>query len=308
MLNEPKTIKQFCDELRVSGCATADDVLVLRRIVMADGQLDRGEVEVALATDRKLVDRSSEWVWWLREIIVDHLFGIGMTRPELSSEQANWLLAAVQPLNGNDSRARLEVLVRVVETASLMPDVFYHSVLRALAAAVIDNQHHQDQETVICADDAAQIRRVLYASAGDGNFSISRLEAEFLFELNDRTSESGNSPEWTQLFVQAINNHLMASFGNASVARHVAFQKSLVAPRGFWGRVIEDLPGLIRSPSDRMDAHYSDINETFATDTTEAQRVTDGETKWVFERIAKNSRTDATEKALLDSLQLDKAA
>ena len=68
-----------CAAIAAKGEATAEDVQHLRNIAMADGRLCRAEVEAAFTVDRVLMERSQDWVWWLREITVDHLFGGGAT-------------------------------------------------------------------------------------------------------------------------------------------------------------------------------------------------------------------------------------
>lgn len=308
MSNDLQNFSAHCAAIAAKGEATAEDVQHLRNIAMADGRLCRAEVEAAFTVDRVLMERSQDWVWWLREITVDHLFGVGATAKDLAHDDADWLLGAVQPLATEGSRARLEVLVRVVETACSMPDAFYLAVLNALADAVTSNQG--DGEPVICAEDATQLRRVLYASAGDGRFAISRAEAEFLFDLNDRTSEAGNAPEWTQLFVQAISNYLMASFGHKCPHRHTALSQPVEVPEdmSFWARAVSGLAWFMKSPLEKMDEHYSQANATLETDSDDAVRITDGEARWVIERIARSGDIDETEETLLKRLNLDNAA
>ncbi|MEN0041185.1 MAG: hypothetical protein AAF764_07585 [Pseudomonadota bacterium] len=308
MSNDLQNFSAMCAAIAASGEATAEDVQHLRGIAMADGRLCRNEVEAAFAVDKVLQQRSDEWVWWLREITADHLFGVFADQKHLSQTGADWLLHIAQPLGVVESRARLEVVVRVVEVACSMPEPFYQTVLLALADAVVANQ--RDGQSIICAEDAAQLRRVLYASAGDGRFAISRAEAEFLFDLNDRTSEAGNAPEWTELFVQAISNYLMASFGHQCPHRHTALEQPVETSdnSGFWSRVVEGLSGVLQSPADKIDEHFAKTNATFADDAEEAVMITPHEADWVLERIARSGGTDATEQELLTRLRLQSAA
>ncbi len=53
------------------------------------------------------------------------------------------------------------------------------------------------------------MRKVIYAQGGDASLTISRPEAELLFDFNDATVDSENAPSWQNLFVHAIASHLM---------------------------------------------------------------------------------------------------
>ena len=57
------------------------------------------------------------------------------------------------------------------------------------------------------------MRRILYAFGGEGGVAITRAEAEVLFDINDASQGANNDPEWTDLFVKAIANCIMAASG-----------------------------------------------------------------------------------------------
>ena len=57
------------------------------------------------------------------------------------------------------------------------------------------------------------LRRMLYAFGGDGNVAVTRAEAEVLFDINDATADAEPNPAWTDLFVKAIANVVMAASG-----------------------------------------------------------------------------------------------
>jgi uncharacterized membrane protein YebE (DUF533 family) len=59
---------------------------------------------------------------------------------------------------------------------------------------------------IIDAKEASALRARLFA---DGK--IDREEAEFLFRLNDAVSGKTNAPEWRELFVQALTQHVLAN-------------------------------------------------------------------------------------------------
>lgn len=69
--------------------------------------------------------------------------------------------------------------------------------LEEFASAVLE-------DGIIDADEVAKIRQRLY---DDG--VIDREEADFLFVLNDGVSGKDNDPGWTDLFVEAITDHVL---------------------------------------------------------------------------------------------------
>ncbi len=71
------------------------------------------------------------------------------------------------------------------------------ATLEELASAVLE-------DGIIDADEVAKIRERLY---DDG--VIDREEADFLFALNDGVSGKDNDPGWTDLFVEAITDHVL---------------------------------------------------------------------------------------------------
>src|SRR5215831_13688947 len=70
--------------------------------------------------------------------------------------------------------------------------------------------------------DVNLLRRILYAAASDGCIAITRVEAEVLFEIDESSSGRDNHPAWTDLFVKAIANCVMAASGYAPPPRQAA--------------------------------------------------------------------------------------
>src|SRR5690606_11351061 len=95
-------------------------------------------------------------------------------------------------------------------------------------------------------DDVELMRRMLYAFGGSGNIAVTQPEAEVLFDINDATSELDNHPAWSDLFVKAVSNFLMASSGYQVPSRQEALRREawLDAPGGevgvFMSRMLVD--------------------------------------------------------------------
>ncbi len=70
---------------------------------------------------------------------------------------------------------------------------------------------------MIDAADVEIIKKVVYGTGGGGGFTITRREAELLFELNNATADKDNGATWRELFVNAVGNYLMFPRGAPKV-------------------------------------------------------------------------------------------
>ncbi len=155
------------------------------------------------------------------------------------------------------------------------------------------------------------LRRILYAFGGDGNVAITRAEAEILFEIEDATNGGPINPAWTDLFVKAIANVLMASSGYAVPSREEALRsEAWLDSRGDLSP-FEMLKAMVTSSLDSVGRSYREqSSEERALARLERQRIeiitneaiTEGEAQWLADRIGRDGKMTANECALLDYL------
>ena len=79
----------------------------------------------------------------------------------------------------------------------------------------------------ISAEDLALLRRIVFAFGGDGNVAVTRAEADTLFAINDAVETGGPNPAWTDFFVKAIANAVMATSGFAVPSRDEALRQDV---------------------------------------------------------------------------------
>jgi hypothetical protein len=163
------------------------------------------------------------------------------------------------------------------------------------------------------------IRRILYAFGGDGCTAVTRPEAEVLFAINDAISAAGGepSPDWTDLFVKAVANVVMAASGYQVPTREKALQhETWLESRGelsvgaFLSKMVQaGLAGV-------RDAYRQQTWEERAIAKLERQRVeivtneeiTQDEANWLGERLARDGRLTAVEQALVADLKAHSAS
>ena len=187
--------------------------------------------------------------------------------------------------------AELELVVCVLEKAISCPPRLVDFALTQIKNAVLSG------DGVVSANEVSLVRRVLYARSGSGGMFVSRPEAEILFDLNDATLDAANDPAWSELFVKAIGNHILAESGAQPPTREEALHleewinDTSVSPGKFLRRMLSWKPQVTDSTPAQGDADVIDA----------------GEAEWLRKRILRNGRVDDNSRALLAFLQANAA-
>ena len=157
------------------------------------------------------------------------------------------------------------------------------------------------------------LRRILYAFAGDGHVAITREEADVLFDIDEAVASAAPNPGWTDLFVKAVANVIMASSGYAVPSREEALRQeaSLDQPEQKTS-VLAFLLSMVRSNlSSVKDAYMDQTAEERALARLEHQRIeiitneaiTEAEATWLANRIGRDGRLSPSEHALVAYLK-----
>ena len=83
---------------------TAEDVVMLRREVFADGVVSRGEAEALFALDATATDKCQEWPVFFVEAIGDYIVHQEKPAGYISEDNAEWLVRAISRDGMVDSR------------------------------------------------------------------------------------------------------------------------------------------------------------------------------------------------------------
>ena len=283
---------------------TAEDVTMLRREVFADGVVSRGEAEALFALDQTARDKCDEWAPFFVEAVTDYI--VHQEKPEgyISEQNADWLVRIVSRDGMVDSRTELELLVHVLEEAKSSPGQLSAYALEQVAHAVVDGKGPLMQGGSLVPGHIAKaevdlLRRILYAYGGDGNIAISKVEAEVLFRINDRTAAAENDPSWNDLFVKAIANYVMCSAGyepptREATLRHENFlDEGAPTLGGFFSRMASGGFAAIleayHSPGD-IEAEWEAKNRAAEALARRAETIDADEAEWLAERVGGGQR------------------
>ncbi|HEX2255830.1 MAG TPA: hypothetical protein VHG92_03850 [Afifellaceae bacterium] len=297
---------------------TRDVALEARRSVYNDGTVEPGEVEFLFALDEAAERRDPAWIALFSEAIVDYLVHQQPPSGYVSEENADWLVARISRDGLVTTETELEVLAKVLESARSSPSRLSAFALGQVKAAVLEGRGPLACGRALAPGrvggaEADLMRRILYAFGGDGNIAITRPEAEVLFDINDATAAAENDPAWTDLFVKAVANCLMAASGYEPPSRQVALRREewLDSNGGgvgdFFGRMLAGgLRGALqayREPD--IGERWAERNQRHAMAAATAERLSQDEAVWLAARIGRDGVLHDNEKALLGSIRAE---
>ncbi|MEZ5872322.1 MAG: hypothetical protein R3D32_10805 [Nitratireductor sp.] len=297
---------------------TDRDVLYFRREVFRDGVVSRAEADAIFAMDNAVAERCDQWRDFYVEALSEYAVNQQEPRGYVSVPNAEWLVERVSHDGRIDSLSELELLVKVISKAQHSPEMLVRFVLETVARSVIDGEGplargRQLTPGVIGEPEVELIRHVLYAFGGEQGLSISRAEADILFDINDRTVEAENHPAWRELFVKAIANHLMAAATYKAPPRTVALAREewleepsqgvgsllMGAVTGFGQLFSGAILGDIVDSHTQIERAWAERNERMEASEELNAVIEDREAEWLIDRISHDGRMHENEKALL---------
>ncbi|MBI1386325.1 MAG: hypothetical protein GC150_15570 [Rhizobiales bacterium] len=297
--------------IRAQGAVSAGDVLALRRAFYEDGAISVTEAEALLDIEATADERDPSWAPFFIEALTD--FTVHQVAPAgyVSAENADWLIARITADGQVRTASELELVISIADAARWVPERLTRFALAQVKDAVLGvsgplADGRGLEPGVIGAAEVDLIRRILYAAGGDGNIAITRAEAEILFDINDATREAENHPSWSDLFVKAVANHLMAAAGYAPPTREEALRlEEWLEERGS----VSDFLGSMFSGGFRAvwEKYREQSAEERALERLTEQRrqillaeeVTSLEASWLAARIGRDGVLHENERALL---------
>lgn len=293
-----------------SGAIAPEDILALRQAGWSNGAISPDEADVIFAIDDALGEAAApEWSDFFVEALGEFVVNGDEPRGYVADAKAQWLMARIDRDGALGTLTELELLVRVLERALNAPAAFKTYVLEKIEQAVLTGHGPTRRGGALAPGhvtdaEAALLRRVLFAPAGDAPAAVSQGEAELLFRLKDASLGVANSPEWKRLFVQGVGNYLMGTPSpTAQIGRErAAGLESFVADNepnvgGFLGRMVKSGFGGFGKKAPRKQPERDRFAELRA-----GEEVTGDEQAWLDRHIGAGGEVDEYEQALLKFL------
>jgi len=308
-LRLPTELQDIAD----NGHISAEDVLVLRRQIYADGIVSPHDANAIFWLNESCPSGDAEWAEFFVEALTDHMVEQQNPSGYLDDGNADFLARRILRDGKVTGATELELLVNIIEKAAFVPESLRLMVMDEIKRAVLEGEGilrrgKRLTKGAIVSAEVDLLKRVIYGLASDDNVFISRAEAELLFDLNDAIVGSESHSEWTQLFVCAIANHVMSARtwevpSSETAERREAFLDSRDGVIGFLGRVaasrLSDTLSALKNSADNAAAKQREIAARLAG----AEMISHTEAEWLNQRIGRDGVMHANEKALLKFLK-----
>jgi len=306
------SFSDFSSALEAGGAITPGDVLAIRRAVWPDGVVARAEAEAIFDLHRLARSPSLEWGDFFIEAIADSVLNATEPRAYVDDDSAAWLIEQLNREERPIGAVEIELVVKIVEKALNAPASLKAWALAQIERGVLSGEGatRRDGDLRPGVVDEAEVnwlRRLVFASGGDGALVVSQDEAEMLWRIKDATLGAANAQGWQTLFVQAVGNHLMAyssyrPLDRPEAARLEAFMNDRRSGvLGFLSRMRRpDFDGAAKlfEPGESAEEHDAAI--------AAAEAVTPTENAWLQFNVARDGQRDELEEALLRFLEEEK--
>ncbi|WP_295528951.1 hypothetical protein [Novosphingobium sp. Chol11] len=291
--------RAIAQQAAANGEIDAEEVLQLRRAAWPDGVIDPDEADAILTINDLVLNKGPEWTDFLIEAVCEYMLRTDEPRGYVSPAKSAWLIAALDRDGQLDSMTELELLVRVMEKALGTPDELKAYALKQIERAVVFGTGPTRDGGALHAGSITEtecqlLRRIIFASGGDGPARVSKAEAEMLFRVKDASLGAVNAPEWERLFVQGVGNAVQGWQAAQGLTRERAAELEAFM-NDHTSRVGSFLTRMARFERPRAAAAARD---TFG----EAQAdgaVSPAEQGWLDGLIGADGETDPLERALL---------
>lgn len=316
-MSKPAPKVDFLRLIEAKEAITADDLLQLRQGVFRDGIVDRAEAEAIFRLDQRCAEKVGVW----REFYVDSLtdYFVWKAKPVqyVDDAAARFLMESIAHDGRIDGASELELLVNIVHWADAVPEDLIVLMLQAVKDSVLTPEQaaygRGRNAGTVTATDVKLVRRAIYAPGGEGSYTVTRREAELIFDINNATVASKNDAGWQDLFVKAIANHLMfpRSAPKALPAAEYSRREAWLEESRGVGRLLADVgrnvaglnlaegweswdPFGSRAAAERKAAEDRRLREALTRES-----IDEAEARWLLARIAQDDSVHENEAALL---------
>ena len=289
------------------GRISAEEIIELRRMGWADGEIGPDEAEALFTANDACHEPTPEWCTFFVEALSTFIVQKVPPAGYIDDEMGDELIARIDCDGKLGSMAELELLIRVLEIAQNAPDRLKAYALKQVEEAVLTGEgptrHGELSAKGINETECTLLRRLIFAPAGDRPAAVSQHEAEMLFRLKDAVLYDVNALEWEKLFVQGVANYLFGFGGNEPLSNERAAELEKFMNQegagigGFLGRMFTSKPQVDGAFGSLLDIgpHAPEIDGQ-AEDAAELTAV---ESSWLTDMLEADEELDPMEKALL---------
>jgi len=294
------------------------DVSLLRDAWQNDCFITADEAESLIALNACCPRKDPAWTVFYVEALTDYF--VNQVEPEgyLTAEKARHLCESIAPKGLVVRKSDLELLISVLDQSRWSPASLSRLALEQVKCAVVHGVGPlrpavPEATGTIREHEVDLIRRILYAYGGERPVAITRPEMEVLFDINDAIADPQANASWSDLFVKAATNVVMAASGQAVPTREEALRRDawLMEAKGEMSPLAL-LSAMVSSSLDAVRATYRDQSieeralvrlEQQRTEIITNEEIAQAEAPWLCERIGRGGRLSPNEAALVSYLE-----
>lgn len=305
-------------DILARGSMTAPDIARLRRILFEDGIVSSDEADTLFQLNASCRNAGADWNDFMIEAITDYLVFQAYPQGYVTSDNAHWLFDRFSRFGLTESKLALDIAVSVMEKARWTPVSLTTFALNQVKQTVITGSGplrtcNNAPAGSITAGEVDLLRRILYAFGSDSHVAVTRNEADILFDIDEAVENAEPNAAWTDLFVKAVANVIMATSGYAVPSREEALrhEASMTDPDQKTS-VLAFLLSMVRSNMSAVrKAYHEQTVEERALARLEHQRIeiitnetiTEAEASWLAARLVRDGRLSPSETALVAYLR-----
>ncbi len=263
----------------------------LRLEIFNDGHVSITEADMVFEIDTEVVQKPDGWNDFFVNVITDFLIRQTLPTGYVDPIHATWLMERIDQDQHMSEETEEVLLLNVLRLAEDTPENLEQYALSKIRDKIIARV--TTGHLTITSDDVALLRKVLYASGGQGGYGISPSEARFLFDLDEISQNQDNDPSWQKLFVGAIANHLMTTGAPTPTSRedYRKAQEYLHSTKTVSWNLVDSFKAWTSEEKQSSFLDHDNITRAEAIDITEA--------KWLIEHMNRDGQISKNEMALL---------
>jgi len=313
---------ELIEEIKARGNIRDSDCLALRRQFYDDGAISPAEAEALIALNSACNVQDPSWPDFFVEALTDYVVNQADPEGYITVENADWLIGAISHDGRVDTKTELELLINILERARWSPErlVSYAMQQVELAVTTAEGPLRSGQELtpgVIREAEVELLRRMVYAFAGEDNIAITKAEGELLFRINDALVDQSQNPAWSEFFVKAVANVVLAASAYKLPSREEALRHDA------WLDERDGVAGFLKKMGSGMGEGFASFSlsdiyqpagaEDKVLERLEQQRreivtgeqITEDESEWLLDRLSRDGQLTENERLLIAYLKAE---
>lgn len=301
------------EEIIARGCLRETDLTKLRAWLDGAVKISRRDAEGLFAIHAQCAVKDAGWPDFFIGAMSDYIVHAAEPVGYVTQEKAGWLIQQITRNGRVETRTELDLLIDVLENARWAPRSLIALGLNQVqqAATVGDGPLRPGQPRApgqLFDEEIEIVRRLVYAFGGDRCTAMTREEAEILFQINDALDGARLNTAWTELFVKAIANVMLAASGYGVPSREEALraeawfdERSQTAPVDVVKAIVKSgLDGVLEAyqQQTRVEQSLRRLEREYLTIITGEEPKPDN-VDWLTERFGRSEALSLNEMALV---------